>query len=301
LLAGRRFPGGDETVLVGFRTPVPGLVNPLPEGRGFRVERPPPAIPDRAHQWLALSRQPSGSSDLFAAMCADVVCLLSSSNATGSDRLAGLFLARIRAWQAFMEKDEESVLGPEAEIGLYGELTVLAGLLDAGLGIAAAVDCWRGPLDSLQDFEIGSSAIEVKTTIAASGFPATIWSLEQLDDAARHPLFLAGVRLAPDASGRSLPELALRLRERMRDEPETAGRFATRLLQAGYADAFADRYLRHFLHVRTAVLAVDAQFPRLIRASVPAAITRLWYVIDLDLLATPDIGLRGALYQLGRI
>ena len=58
------------------------------------------------------------------------------------------------------------------------------------------LDAWQGPLNGLQDFFIGTGAIEVKATIAPQGFPAKISSLDQLDETQRQPLFLAGVRLA---------------------------------------------------------------------------------------------------------
>lgn len=299
VLAGRRFPGSEETLLVGFRAPLPPPAS-LPEGRGFRVERPPESL-DRGHHWLALSRQPIGNLDLFSAMAADLIELLSSARTADHDQLSRLFLGRIRAWQAFMEKDRTGILGLEAEIGLYGELLVLGALLDAGIAAPDAIEAWRGPLDGLHDFELGTGSIEVKSTLATSGFPATIWSIEQLDDTVRQPLFLAGIRLALNGTGHTLPELIAGLRHLMRDQPEPLATFENRLLQAGYLDPFADHYLRRFTTVRMILLAIDSRFPRLTRAAVPAAITKLWYVVDLDLVPATPTALPEALHRLGCI
>ena len=296
VLAGRRFPGSEETLLVGFGTPLPPPAS-LPEGRGFRVERPPESF-DHAQHWLSLSRQPTGNLDLFSAMATDLIELLASGRTADHDQLSRLFLGRIRAWQAFMEKERAGILGLEAEIGLYGELLLLASLLDAGIGALDAIESWRGPLDGLHDFELGTGAIEVKSTLANAGFPATIWSPEQLDDTVRQPLYLAGIRLALNGTGRTLPELIAELRHVMRDQPDALGTFENRLLQAGYLDPFADHYLRRFTTVRMMMLVIDSRFPRLTRAAVPAAITKLWYVIDLDLVPIPATPLRDALHRL---
>jgi hypothetical protein len=248
---------------------------------------------------LALSRQPSGNLDLFSAMVTDLIELLASARAVNHDQLSRLFLGRIRAWQAFMEKERVGVLDLEAEIGLYGELLVVGALLDAGIDAGDAIEAWRGPLDGLHDFELGTGAIEVKSTLATSGFPATIWSIEQLDDTVRQPLFLAGIRLALNGTGSTLPELVAELRHRMCDQPEALPTFENRLLQAGYLDPFADHYIRRFATVRMIVLPIDSRFPRLTRALVPAAITKLWYVIDLDLVPATPIPLPDVLYRLG--
>jgi len=299
VLAGRRFPGSEETLLVGFRTPLPPPAS-LPEGRGFRVERPPESF-DHGHHWLALSRQSTGNLDLFSAMATDLIELLASARTADYDQLSRLFLVRIRTWQAFMEKDRSGILGLEAEIGLYGELLVVRELLDADITAPDAIESWRGPLDGLHDFELGTGAIEVKATMATAGFPATIWSIEQLDDTVRQPLFLAGIRLATNGTGRTLPELIAELRHLMRDQPEALTTFENRLLQAGYLHAFADHYLRRFTTVRMILLAIDSRFPRLTRAAVPAAITKLWYVIDLDLVPIPPTTLLDTLHRLGSL
>lgn len=299
VLVGRRFPGDEEAVLVGFRLPSSRSFAALPEGRGFRVERPEGQFLGGTHEWFSLSRQATGSLEMFATMAADVIALLEASRQVGDDRLFQLFVGRIRAWQEFMEKGRDGVLGAEAEVGLFGELIVLVDLVDAGVPAAVALDCWLGPMDAIQDFEIGPGAIEVKATIAAAGFPATIGSLEQLDDAVRQPLFVAGVRLALDDTGLSLPGLVAVVRQKVREQMDSTALLDTRLLRVGFLDAFAERYLRRFLHIRTRLLTVDADFPRLVRGVVPPAVTKAHYVVDLDLVNSADVALATVLKQLG--
>ena len=62
----------------------------------------------------------------------------------------------------------------EAEIGLFGELATLAGIIDAGAPPGAAVAAWVGPLDAPQDFELGTGAGGVKSTLGATAVPPPI-------------------------------------------------------------------------------------------------------------------------------
>lgn len=299
VLVGRRFPGDEEAVLVGFRLPSSRSFGALPEGRGFRVERPEGQFLGGTHEWFSLSRQATGSLEMFATMAADIIALLETSVGVGDDRLFQLFVGRIRAWQEFMEKGRDGVLGAEVEVGLFGELMVLGDLVDAGVPAAVALDCWQGPTDAPQDFEIGPGAIEVKATVAAAGFPATIGSLEQLDDAVRQPLFVAGVRLALDDTGLRLPDMVAIVRQKVREQVDSTALLDSRLLQVGFLDAFAERYVRRFLHVRTRLLPVDIGFPRLVRGVVAPAVTKARYVVDLDLVNSADVDLATVLKQLG--
>jgi len=298
LLAGRHFPGNEEAILVGFgKVPMPPA-NRLPQGHGFRVEKVEHNLLGDDHAWLSLSRQQGGSLDMFAMMAGDIVGMLEAYAQAGQERLFQLFLSRIRAWQDFMERDGDGILTAEAEVGLCGELLVLRDILEARLPAAITLENWDGPLRGLHDFLMGTGAIEVKTTVGAKGFPAVISSLEQLDESIRQPLFIAGVRLFVDASGKTLPEFTAELRSLLHHDPVALAIFECRLLQAGLLEKFAHRYTRRFLHARTVVLPVDEKFPKLTHGNVSIAIRKAWYELDLDLTDTTDIGLRQAIEQL---
>ena len=301
LLAGRHCSGDEEAIIVGFR----GVRLPpdahLPQGHGFGVAKPSGEALGGSHAWLALSRKAAGGIDLFAMMAGDVVRLLEGCAEAGDERLFQLFLSRIRAWQNFMERGRDGVLGQEEEVGLFGEMVVLKAMLDVGVPASVTLDAWQGPLDGLQDFIVGSGAIEVKTTLSASGFPATVNSLEQLDETLRQPLYVAGVRLALGVAGITLPEFMDVIRELLTDQPTALGMFESRLVQAGYLQALADKYVRRFTHSGTTVLPVGGDFPRLTRISVSAGIRKARYEVDLDLSGVANVGLVHALDQLGVI
>ena len=296
--AGRHFPDNSEALLVGFTSPHISPATKLPEGRGFSV-----SLMDLKEQpdtpcWVCLSRSASGSQDMFATMAADVLNAVSGTDHVSEATLFQMFIARIAAWQYFMEHGA-GMLGQEVEVGLFGELLLLQDLLSAGIGIAEGVDAWRGPAGGVRDFELGSGGIEVKSSVSLLGMPVTISSLAQLDSSPEHPAFLIAVRLVLDATGSTLPELADSLSSRMLSEHAALQRFRSLLLRAGYVDLHADRYQRRFVRQEMRVLPVAEGFPRLTRASVPAEILDVKYELDLDRIIVQSVDLLGALHRLG--
>lgn len=297
---GRRFPGNNEAVLVCFSVARLPAGEMLPDGQGFSVERADPL--GDGNTWLALTRNASGSVELFLAMASDVSGALDLAAMESADehRSLRVFLGRVRAWQEFMRKGA-TALSPEAEIGLIGELLTLGAIIEAGVPAHVAVASWVGPLDGVQDFEIGTGALEVKTTIATVGFTARIGSLEQLDDAVRQPLFVVGAKLKQMASGQNLPALVADLRTSFAEDAEAKRLFSERLIAGSYFDSHADRYPRKFESSSLRAILVDEVFPRLIHGAVPQGVTRVNYDIDLDKSASRDLDLAAALKQLGAI
>lgn len=298
--AGRRSPDNAEAVLVGFSTARLAPADKLPEGQGFAVERADPEGNGRL--WLALTRKSAGSAELFAAMACDVVGALDDAVATSADetKLLRVLTGRVGAWQEFMRKGMQA-LSPEAEIGLIGELTLLRAIIDAGVPSAQAIESWVGPLDGIQDFELGTGALEVKATLSSAGFPAKIGSLEQLDDSTRQPLFVAGARLRQTESGQNLPAIVDAMRSTIKGDAEAERLLSERLLAAGYVDSHADRYPRRFEQAGTRVVQVADGFPRLTAGTVPEGIMRAMYEIDLDKAPGENIGAEAALKKMGAI
>lgn len=298
LMAGRRFPGNEEALLAGFSTTKVPVAEKLPEGRGFEVSRADPHGDGKA--WIALTRKESGSPELFAEMVGDVAGAMDAAAGTGEERLLRTLLTRIRSWQEFMRKGAQA-LSPEAEIGLVGELSFLRAVVESGVPAALAIEAWVGPLEGIQDFELGTGAVEVKATLSSNGFPAKIGSLDQLDDSLRKPLFLAGIRFSQGASGSNLPEFAESVRVSLAGDGGALQMFADRLLAAGFHEAHADRYPRRFALDRMRIVEVGEGFPRMVPGTVPAGIRRAVYEIDLDRVPGPEINMIDALKRLGML
>ena len=299
VLAGRHFPGNQEAVLVGFRQARIPAIEHLPEGNGFAVKVFDSALESGNRVWFALIRQIAGNLEMFTMMASDVVATLNTSDTEDDNRLFDLFLGRIRAWQGFMQHGRDGVLSPQAEVGLHGELVLLGALLQSGIAANMAIGAWYGPLDGIQDFKMATGAIEVKTTISSGSFIATVASLEQLDDSLVKPLFLAGVRLRLNETGLNLPDRVAWIRGLLQSDHAALTVFETRLLHAGYFSSMSEHYPRRFIHDKTGIIQIDAGFPKLTHANVPAGIGNVRYEIDLELVHTVDVSLNITLQSLG--
>lgn len=299
VLAGRHFPGNEEALLFGFRAVRVPPADQLPQGHGFLVSKAAPREQlDRSYVWITLCRQYAGSLDLFVTMADDVILTLNELRHLNDDGLFHVFLARIRAWQSFMHHGKDGVLTSKREVGLFGELEFLRELLSSGLPATITIDGWEGPFEGIQDFRLGSGAIEVKTTMSPNGFPAQINSLEQLDDALIQPLFLAGIRLALNSSGITLPEQIYGLRNILGETPEALAMFNSALLNIGFLDAASDRYTRRFLLSERKIMCVTDVFPRITRSNVKIEIRAAKYELDLDMVTGCDVDFIEALSQL---
>lgn len=293
--AGCHFPLGREALIVSFPGSWP--VNParLPEGKGFDVACIEGQTVFAGKTAIALVRRPEGSPEIFAIMVIDVLRILEVAASTTNRDVMDAFLERVREWQAFMARSHRP-LSPDAQIGLLGELWMLKLLVDTSLG-AGALDCWRGPLRAAQDFHVRAGAIEVKSTVRTGSFLARINSIEQLDGD-RAPIFLCAFRFEENTDGISLVGLVFKLRERFGLAGVQRG-FEALLMVMGYLDEHAALYGRTLTSKDVRAIRAEGDMPRLTRAALPAAIRSATYVLDLDALEVPSIGLPEMLNEFG--
>jgi hypothetical protein len=301
LLAARHFPGNEEAIIIGFRSIRNISGDHLPEGSGFIVRPLDDVFDSHTHRWIALLRQPAGSLEIFTMMSLDIVSTLELSHAENDDQLLGKFLSRIRAWQKFMQHAKDGVLSPEAEIGLHGELIILGSLLTAGILPHDTLNAWQGPREGLHDFQFGRGSLEVKTTLSQKTFPATISSLEQMDNRMVGHLYLAGVRLQKDENGKNLKERIDELKAVFNTDSTLGFSFEVLLIHAGYLSSMSFHYSRKFSHVHTMYFHVDDDFPKLIRDGVPNEVINAHYQLDLDKLTCPCLSLDDVLRTLGEL
>ena len=164
----------------------------------------------------------------------------------------------LTVWRSILER--RGRMDPRAEVGLFGELLVVRGLLSVDTGAYAA---WRGGLREEHDFGFGEADVEVKTT---SGERRHHWinGLTQLLETEDTPLWLLSLQITrgEDEQGVSLPELI--------DEVlELAGRQGRELVEqnlsgAGWNERQRDLYAERWrLRAEPLLLRVGSGFPRL--------------------------------------
>ncbi|QBL92334.1 hypothetical protein KSAC_00860 [Komagataeibacter saccharivorans] len=293
--AGCHFPLGREALIVSFPGSWP--VNParLPEGKGFDVSCIEGQSVFTDKTGIALVRRPEGSPDIFAIMVVDVLRTLETAAKSSGRDVMETFLERVREWQTFMARTHRP-LSSDVQIGLLGELWMLRLLTDTSLG-ADALECWQGPLRAAQDFHVRGGAIEVKSTVRTGSFLARINSIEQLDGD-RAPIFLCAFRFEENTDGISLADLVSELRKRFGLAGVQRG-FEALLMVMGYLEEHSPLYSRTLTLKDARTFRSEGDMPRLIRASLPAAIRSAAYELDLDALEIPSIGILELIDEFG--
>lgn len=258
---------GDEALCLLIDEDMPHVSAAEFEVGGMRLYR----APSDGAPLLVLSLEEPSRRDLFAKVCADII----AAAVPGGPEALQLFLGRLDAWRLFL-KDVRPALSRSDMLGLMGELIVLDRLLEED---PALLEAWRAPDDGLHDFEWRGHALEIKAT-AGAGSQIGISRLDQLDNAGLGRLDLLLLRLAEDPDGASLSDMTAGLEARLPSESQRRA-FRNMLLRRGVNPERdpASEDLRVTLQSQMA-WTIAEEFPRLLRADLPAAITEARYLLD---------------------
>lgn len=256
----------------------------LPSARGFTTQRVALAGDLSARVGIAVRLTDDSYRELFSSLVQDVARALV---AQADSRVAfGTLVARLKAWQGFMQRATPDGLDVISQIGLYGELRFLHDQLIPCLGAGRALQSWTGPAGAPQDFQCGATAIEVKTT-AADHHLLRITNALQLDDSTIDALYLAHFAVdRRNAHGRTLVELIHEIRSVISSDGSASELFSSRLLQAGYHDCHTELY-RHagFADRALQIYRVRDTFPRILMSNIPDGLADIKYSIQAAAIA----------------
>jgi Putative PD-(D/E)XK family member, (DUF4420) len=191
-------------------------------------------------------------------------------------------------WRRFWGQVPKTLLSREELFGLFAELWFLSAWLLPRVGVAKAVQRWRGPFDARHDFEWQGKSVEVKATTSTRGRIHRIHGVDQLAPPDSGELFLFSLRLREEAGGaNSLPGLIAHCRSRLELDAEALSQFETGLARAGYSPVHDDEYLKVSLRViEETLFAVRDNFPRITPnrfvEGVPAGVEAVVYEVNLN-------------------
>ncbi|MDE2837957.1 MAG: PD-(D/E)XK motif protein [Chloroflexota bacterium] len=274
--------GADRSVLLTLSHDAESApVTPLPNLRDIEVTLSP--IGESGTRILALKLLDPAQQDIFLTLCLDIIegSIQSKSEAEAVSRV----LMRTWRWRHLLRGGGNTLLSPEEQKGLVGELFVLERLLLPQVGAAAAVNAWRGPLDAPKDFEVGRVAIEAKAHRGGATPFVAITSEDQLDETGVDALFLYVVDLnevPEDASdGLTVSEVADRVYEHVFAlDPGAAGNLESLFSAAGLR-AEDDYSPYRWLEGPSHLYRVTEGFPRIARTELRSGVSHVRYSVSL--------------------
>lgn len=143
--------------------------------------------------------------------------------------------AALSAWDELLR--HKNVLDDAAVLGLWGELSIIAGSTHP----AVMVDAWRGPHGDAFDFHGGGVALECKTSTRRLRHHVSQRQSSIEGDALS--AYLVSIWVAEDATaGKSLVDLIDQVTASLPD----VGPFMHKLLIAGYREEHRHEYVRRF-------------------------------------------------------
>jgi hypothetical protein len=215
--------------------------------------------------------------DVFALLCED---MLDATATLSAGAIGSPFVnARLSHWRRLLSSGAGDVLSREAVRGLYGELHYLESRLMPEVGAIRALNAWKGPLGSDQDFEIDQRAIELKT-VQPDAEDVVIASERQLHSEYR-ALTLVVSRLLETPNGESLNHIVDRMRASVGTEYEAAVVLDERLSALGFYSR-PEYDTPTFDVVDQVSYKVNSQFPRIRPPDLPAGVHDVRYQIKLS-------------------
>ncbi len=234
---------------------------------------------------IAINLTDTGFEDLFALLAQEILAAVEESSTP--DQSLQAISRCIARWRRFVDSGRRSLTDEEVR-GLIGELTVL-GRLSRKNGFLNALTAWRAPLDSIRDFELDSSSLEVKTYQVQAGPSLRINDPAQLEPSPHRPLHLCAVRLAATDAGRTLPEVIQLICDCYAQQQSGVTQLEDLLASYGYiasqSRTYTDRYSIGPVHV----FAVGQDFPRIRPMAVPAGVEDVRFSIPLGALSRYEV------------
>jgi hypothetical protein len=221
--------------------------------------------------------------DIFLQLCRDIMD--AASPAPTEEAAVAIAVARTWRWHHLLKGGASTLLSPERQKGLIGELLVLERYFLPNLHASQAVASWHGPLDEAQDFRHGAIAVESKARSTGASGGVLISSEEQLDDSRLQHLFLhlciIDQASAAEPQAYTLTDVVKRVRQQvLLAEPTAIERFDALTAAAGFR--MEDDYSGSlWIGGERSIYRVAGAFPRLVSHALPAGVSRVEYQLSL--------------------
>ena len=203
------------------------------------------------------------------------------------DDISEIITKLLAKWREFWSQEKKEILSTTEQIGLFGELWFFSKWLFPYYGQKAIFN-WKGPSNSLHDFEFSNCSIEVKATTNTRGRIHTINGLSQLQKPEHVDLILFSLLLHEENGGEyTLKKIVDECINKLEGHSEAINYINKSLSKAGYFSFLDHEYQKTRYKIENGFLyLVHDDFPRLTYQSIPKdeliGIEKVNYEINLN-------------------
>lgn len=242
-------------------------------------------IPDETNtekNYLIFKLVNSEHRDIFSVLCEDLI--LNISSVTNQIQLFKTLLNRFEKWKSLFDKLNSIGLTTQEQRGLYGELYFLRNFLITNSDFYKVLSSWTGPAKEIRDFQIGNTALEVKTTHGNNHQKIHISSERQLDLSNIQNLYLYHISLdVRHQDGESLNQIIDSISELLTADYRALNSFNNKLLEAGYFNHHRDIYKDTGYFIRQdSFYKIEGGFPRIEENEIRPGVGDVKYSIIVD-------------------
>ena len=201
--------------------------------------------------------------DIFSVLCDDLIIQVASI--LDEKGLIKELLNRLAKWHALFERLAQQGLTAEAQRGLFGELYFLRKFLSVSKDKSYCINSWQVPSNTVQDFQHGNWAVEVKTTHGNNHQKIHISSERQLDDSILPNLFLFHLSIdIRENHGETLNDLVEWIENYLANNVSELNSFRLKLFEVGFFNIHKPIYRNTGYNPRQeSIYRVEGEFPRI--------------------------------------
>lgn len=189
----------------------------------------------------------------------------------------------LERWSRFFSLRGSIKLSREEQLGLYGELWMMRGMLKNDIGFQS-MGYWKGPYQNVFDFSLDSMGIEIKTTASKRPYRVYISNEVQLNERlAGGNLVLGFVAVQPnDSSGETLGDAVKEIEEYVKHDVTAYNLFRDKIFGCGLGVPYIDSYMTRYIVKEYAFYYVQEGFPRILSENMPRGLGDISYSLDIE-------------------
>jgi hypothetical protein len=251
-----------------------------PSWKGISIEFSGFDSSDLIGCYIRIEQSEGSDDEVYFAVSDDLCSCLQDIEKADLHKQLSLALER---WKRFFSLRGNINLSREEQIGLFGELWLLRGMLQKDVG-TETIGCWKGPYHEVFDFSLTNMSVEVKTTAAKMPYKVHISNEMQLNNClAGGTLILCFIAVqSSDFSGETLGDIVKCIEKHVKSDEVAYSLFRDKVFGCGLGNTYIESYTTRYIVKEYVFFNVEEGFPRILGENLPNGLGDISYSLEIS-------------------